>query len=226
MIWLERVSKTFAVRSSSGRSRMMPWFGRQEAFHALSDLTISISRGEVVGLQGANGSGKTTLLRLLAGVFSPSSGQIRVEGTVVPLLALGAGFQDHLSGRENVFLNGALLGVSPKLISQRIDEIREYSGLGEHFDRPLRHYSSGMRSRLGFSVAMHVEADVLLLDEIFAVGDSDFRRQAIASMDTLIGDGRTVVMASHDEALLRRVCGRFVFLEGGRIVEDAGHPEV
>lgn len=218
MIVARDLRKSFTFTSTTGQRHLWSLRGRRrETIEVLRGVSFTISRGEVVGLHGANGSGKTTLMRLIGKVLAPTSGTVKCDGTVLPLLALGGGFQEHLTGRENVDLNTALLGISRELVSTQMHQIHDYSGLGRHFDMQLRYYSSGMRSRLGFSIAAHVEADILLLDEVFAVGDADFRKQALKSMEEKVRGGSTVVITSHDAKMLERICDRRLTLREGLI---------
>ena len=222
MIHVDGIGKTFLVPVKRGRRLWPVPQGRQlETFQALKSVTFDVGQGEVVGLQGANGSGKTTLMRILAGVLTPTVGTVSVKGSIVPLLALGAGFQEHLTGRENVLLNAAVMGFPKKLAEARMTAIWDYSGLGDHFDVQLRYYSTGMRSRLGFSVAVHLDADILLLDEVFAVGDGEFRKQAAETMNELLTSGITAIVTSHDQALLNRLCNRTLVLSAGCASEDS-----
>ena len=189
----------------------------------LQDLALEIPRGATVGIVGKNGCGKTTLLRLVAGILRPDRGTVEAPGRVVPLLGLGAGFHPDLTGRENIFLNASIFGFTRRQIVERYDEIVEFSGLGERIETPLRFYSSGMNVRLGFSVAAYLDPDVLLIDEVLAVGDAGFRKRCTARIAELQARGRTIVLVSHDMSEIERFCSRCVWLAEGRIAGD-GEP--
>src|SRR5438132_621978 len=181
--------------------------------------------GRAVGLVGRNGSGKTTLLRLLAGIIKPTDGRVGVGGRVGALLELGAGFQPDFSGRDNVFLSGSIYGLSRADVRRHYDEIVHFAGLEQAIDLPVRTYSSGMQMRLGFAIAAHLEADVLLLDEVFAVGDEEFQRKCFGKIFEFKQRGGTIVFVSHDAASVERLCERAVLLRGGRIERDGSTQE-
>ena len=187
---------------------------------ALRDVSVAVEHGEAVGLIGRNGSGKTTLLRLIAGIIKPTAGRIRAEGRIGSLLELGAGFHMDFTGRENVFLNGAIQGLARAEIKRRFDEIVAFAELENAIDRPVRTYSSGMTMRLGFAIAAFLDADILLLDEVFAVGDEAFQRKCFGRIFAFKEKGGTIVFVSHDAAAVERLCERSVFLEGGRVAFD------
>ncbi|MBQ5893416.1 MAG: ABC transporter ATP-binding protein [Clostridia bacterium] len=190
---------------------------RYNSFFALSDVSFSVGRGEVLGIVGSNGAGKSTLLKVIAGILTPTSGELSVKGRVVPMLELGSGFDDDLTGRENIFLNGAILGYSEQFLRERFDEIVEFSGLYDFLDVPVRNYSSGMVMRLAFSIASMVEPDVLIVDEILAVGDARFQEKSYTRMLELMHRGTAVLLVSHDLGQIRRLCDRVLWLEGGRV---------
>jgi ABC-type polysaccharide/polyol phosphate transport system ATPase subunit len=183
-------------------------------------VSAAIQRGEAVGLIGRNGSGKTTLLRLIAGIIKPTAGDIRTEGRIGSLLELGAGFHLDFTGRENVFLNGAIQGLKRADIKQRFDEIVAFAELENAIDRPVRTYSSGMTMRLGFAIAAFLDADILLLDEVFAVGDEAFQRKCFGRIFAFKEAGGTIVFVSHDASAVERLCERTVFLDVGRVAFD------
>lgn len=187
-----------------------------EALHAVD---LEIHRGETIGIIGSNGAGKTTLLRLIAQVLHPSSGRIRVRGTVAPLIDLFGMLHHELTGRENAFLTGALLGRGRREMQQKIDGIAEFAGIGEYFDAPLRTYSAGMMVRLAFATATSIDADILLIDEALAVGDAAFQRKSGARIEGLRGAGATCVVVSHDVSHLADISDRILWLEDGRVVE-------
>jgi len=187
---------------------------------ALREISFEISRGEVVGIMGHNGAGKSVLLKILSRITDPTTGYAAVYGTVGSLLEVGTGFHPDLSGRENVFLNGAILGMQRREIQRKFDEIVEFSGLERFIDNAVKHYSSGMAVRLAFSVAVHLDADIIFLDEVWTAGDQDFQRKAERKMHDLIGGGRTVVIVSHALAQLSSLCQRSLVLDHGRLALD------
>ncbi|MGD0712568.1 MAG: ABC transporter ATP-binding protein [Gaiellaceae bacterium] len=187
---------------------------------ALHDVSFDVERGSAVGLVGRNGSGKTTLLRLLSGIIKPTAGRVAVGGRVGSLLELGAGFHLDLTGRENVYLNGSIHGLRRAAIREKLDEIVAFAGLEEFIDLPVRTYSSGMYMRLGFAIASHIEADVLLLDEVFAVGDEAFQRKCFGRIFEFKQRGGTIVFVSHDAAAVERLCDRAVLLQKGVVAFD------
>jgi ABC-type polysaccharide/polyol phosphate transport system ATPase subunit len=193
---------------------------RREELWALRDVTLEVHPGEAVGVIGRNGSGKTTLLRLIAGIFKPTTGRLAVSGDVGSLLGLGAGFHPDFTGRENVYMNGAIHGLKRSYVRDRIDEIVGFAELEDFFDVPVRTYSSGMYMRLGFSVATHLDPDILLLDEVFAVGDEAFQRKCFGKILELRARGKTILFVSHAAPAVERVCERAVLLVEGRLVED------
>jgi ABC-type polysaccharide/polyol phosphate transport system ATPase subunit len=187
---------------------------------ALRDVSFLVEPGSAVGLVGRNGSGKTTLLRLLSGIIRPTSGHVEVGGRVGSLLELGAGFHPDLTGRENVFLNGSIHGLKRAYIREQLDEIVAFAGLEEFIDLPVRTYSSGMYMRLGFAIAAHIDADLLLLDEVFAVGDEQFQRKCFGKIFEFKQRGGTIVFVSHDAAAVERLCDRAVLLRNGAVEFD------
>ncbi|MBC7792502.1 MAG: ABC transporter ATP-binding protein [Clostridia bacterium] len=189
-------------------------------FTALENVSLKVRRGECVGIIGRNGSGKSTLLKIIAGVLSPSQGSRSVQGRLAPLIELGAGFNGELSGRENVFLNGAILGRSRAQMKSRYDSIVDFAELGEFMDVPVKNYSSGMYARLGFAIAMDVEPDILIIDEILAVGDAPFQRKCNERIAQHTGKGGTVLLVSHDAAAVERLCNRAVMLDKGHLAFD------
>jgi ABC-2 type transport system ATP-binding protein/lipopolysaccharide transport system ATP-binding protein len=189
-------------------------------FWALQDISFTVGTGELVGIIGRNGAGKTTLLRILAQITAPTTGFSRVRGRLSALLDVGTGFHDELTGRENVFLSGAILGMSRRDVRSRFDEIAAFAGVERFLDTPLKRYSAGMRLRLAFAVAAHLEPDVLVIDEALAVGDAEFQRRCIGRMEDLQRSGRTVVFVSHDLGAIGRLCDRTLWLDRGRVVFD------
>jgi lipopolysaccharide transport system ATP-binding protein len=196
------------------------WRRRGDVTWALRDVSLEVPRGSMLGVVGSNGSGKTTLLQVLAGVLSPTRGTASVDGRVASLVDLSAGFHRDLTGHENLVIGGVLLGVPRAELRRRYDEIVAFSGLApEALDAPLSSYSAGMGLRLGFSLVVHTDPDVLLVDEVLAVGDESFQRQCVAEVERLQGSGCAVVLVSHDLGLVRRHCDRAALLDGGNLVE-------
>ena len=197
-----------------------------EEFWALRDVDLRVERGERVGIVGSNGAGKSTLLRLLARIYPPTSGTVAVRGNVAPLIEMGAGFNPELSGRDNIFLNGAMLGFSRRAMEAKVDGIFEWTGLREFADLPLKYYSSGMYVRLAFAVATEVDPDILLIDETLAAGDAVFIEKAKARIRGLLDRSEVVVVVSHDLDALREICTRGLWMKQGRIVADGPIDEV
>ncbi len=190
---------------------------------ALDDVSFEVGRGEAFGIVGGNGSGKSTLLKLVAGILSPTAGTIATSGRVAALIELGAGFHPEISGRENVFINGAVLGLSKREVAERYERIVEFSGLADFIEEPVKNYSSGMWVRLGFAVAIHTDPEILLVDEVLAVGDEAFAHKCLRRIEELIAGGRTVVFVSHSLVLVEDLCSRVLWLDRGR-VRAVGEP--
>ena len=188
-------------------------------FWALEDVTFEVKKGDRVGILGLNGAGKSTLLKIIAGVLKPTNGKVITRGKVVPMLELGAGFDKQYTGRENIYLYGAVLGYSKKFIDEKYDEIVEFSELGQFIDVPIKNYSSGMKARLGFSVATVVEPEILILDEVLAVGDAKFRKKSEARIQEMFDEGVTVLFVSHSLKQVRRVCNKAMILEHGHLLD-------
>ena len=189
----------------------------EETITALRDVSFEVARGEAFGIVGSNGSGKSTLLKLLAGILRPTRGRVLVDGRVAALIELGAGFHPEISGRENVFINGALLGLSRREIERRYEQIVDFSGLADFMEEPVKNYSSGMYVRLGFAVAIHTDPEILLVDEVLAVGDESFAHRCLRRIEELLAAGRTVLFVSHSLALVEGLCDRVAWLEGGTL---------
>lgn len=199
----------------------------KEDFWALRDISFNVMPGEVIGIIGANGAGKSTLLKILTGITPPTEGEIIMRGRVASLLEVGTGFHPELTGRENIFLNGAILGMTKKEIASKFDEIVEFSGIGKFLDTPVKRYSSGMYVRLAFSVAAHMEPDILLIDEVLAVGDAEFQKKCLGKMEEVTGKaGRTILFISHNMAAIQRLCHKTVWLEKGKVKEVGETEEV
>lgn len=192
-------------------------------FWALKDVSFKVEKGDRVGVLGFNGAGKSTLLKTIAGVLKPTTGNVKVTGVIAPLLELGAGFDPNYSGKENIYLYGATMGFSRKFIEEKYNEIVEFSELGEFIDAPLKSYSSGMRSRLGFSIATAVKPDVLILDEVLSVGDAAFRTKSEQRVLDMMADGVTVLFVSHSTESVKRICNKAIILTKGQLV---AHGEV
>lgn len=188
--------------------------------HAVNDLSFSVDSGEAVALLGHNGSGKSTTLKLLARVLTPTSGRVLSRGRIAPLLQLGSGFHPDLTGRENVYLNAAILGMERRRIIARMDDIVSFAGLEDHIDMPVRFYSTGMNARLGFAIAINVEPEIMLIDEVLAVGDNDFQVRCLERMQELKQDGRTMILVTHSLAQAQSFCTRAIVLDHGNCTYD------
>ncbi len=211
----ERVDnfKEFVIRRLQGKLQY-------ETFHALNHISIEIKKGERVGILGLNGAGKSTLLKIIAGVMKPTEGTVELDGDLVPLLELGAGFDKQYTGSENIYLYGAMLGYSKALIDEKYTQIVRFARLKKFMDIPIKNYSSGMRARLGFAIATIMEPDILILDEVLAVGDARFRRKCIRKLRKMFDKGTTVLFVSHSIEQIRKVCNRAILLENGQIIAD------
>ncbi len=224
-IVVEHVSKWFNKRST--RSMKDAFIGvvrrtavRSAQFQALDDVSFTIGEGESVAVMGLNGSGKSTTLKLVSGVLEPDEGRVLTRGKVAGLIEVGAGFHPDLTGRENVFLNAAILGMSEKETKARFDEIVAFSEIGDFIDQEVKHYSSGMFMRLAFSVAIHVELDVLLVDEVLAVGDAPFRAKCNAKLKELASRGVTMMVVSHSKSQVKQLCTRGIVIQKGKVIFD------
>nr|WP_255808930.1 ABC transporter ATP-binding protein [Leucobacter aridicollis] len=224
MIVFEDVSKRFRLRHARSLKRtVMDAVQRRtiaEEFTAVNGLSFEVRPGESVALMGKNGSGKSTTLKLLSGVLRPSDGWIRVRGRIAGLLEVGAGFHPELTGRENIYMNASILGMTKKETDERFDQIVEFSELAGFIDTEVKRYSSGMYARLGFSVAIHTELDVLLVDEVLSVGDAEFQAKCNAKLKELREQGKTMFIVSHSAAQLKKLCDRGIVLERGRKIHD------
>ena len=217
----ERVDniKEYIIRRLKGQMKF-------EEFWALNDVSFSIGKGETVGIIGLNGSGKSTLLKVIAGVLKPAKGNVSVYGSVAPLIELGAGFDPDLSARENIYLNGAVLGYNRKRMEELFEEIVEFSELRDFLDVPVKNFSSGMQARLGFSIATAVIPDILIVDEVLGVGDYKFQRKCHDRMQKIIASGATVLFVSHSIDQVKEICARAIWVDDGRIVMDGNSEEV
>lgn len=230
MIEAENVSMTFKMMKDRVKSikeyavQLLKRKIKYEEFHALNNVSFKVEKGEVLGIVGRNGAGKSTLLKVISGILKPTEGTVTLRGNVVPMLELGSGFDFDLSGRENIFLNGAILGYSEKFLKDKYDEILAFSELEEFIDVPIRNYSSGMVMRLAFSVASMVDPEILIVDEILAVGDSAFQEKSKAKMMELMSGGTTVLFTSHNINQIKEMCDRVLWLDHGSVM-DIGKPE-
>ena len=224
-ISVERLTKTYRIFGHQGdRVKQALTFGRlrlHREFTALRDVSFTIGKGETVGIIGRNGSGKSTLLQLICGILKPTSGVVHVKGRIAALLELGAGFNPEFTGRENVYFQGAVMGISKAEMDARFAEIAEFADIGEFIDQPVRTYSSGMFVRLAFSVAISVDPEILVIDEALAVGDSAFQAKCLIHLKTLQRSNNCVILfVSHDMVAVRNLCTRVLSLEAGRLVLD------
>ena len=231
-IEVDNVTKVFKVlhRETSIKSAAMKRLRlkrpHREEFTALRDISFHVPQGQTVGVIGRNGSGKSTLLTLLARIYKPTSGTIKVHGRVATLLELGAGFHPEFTGLENVFLNGVILGMPRAEIEKRLPSIIEFAGIEEFMDTPVKHYSSGMTTRLGFSVAVHLDPDVILVDEVLAVGDAQFQEKCYAKIEEFKARGVTIFFVSHDMKAIERVSDRVLWIDDHRVREDGNASHV
>ena len=206
---------TEAMKSSVSKNK-----SKKEDFWALKDINLNVNQGEVVGIIGKNGAGKSTLLKILSRVTEPTTGQAIIHGRLASLLEVGTGFHPELTGRENIFLNGSILGMRRKEIKDKLDEIVDFSGIEEFIDTPIKRYSSGMYVRLAFAVAAHLEPEILLVDEVLAVGDLEFQKKCLGKMGDIAGSGRTILFVSHNMGAVAELCKRGIYLENGQIAYD------
>ncbi len=230
-IKLDRVSKTYLVPADSpSRTSYLPPLRllakRTRKIEAVKNVSFEVEAGECFGIVGHNGSGKSSLLKLLSSITAPTAGEITIRGRLSALIEVSSGFHPELSGRENIFLNGSMLGMSRREISRKVSDIAEFAGLEEYLDVPVKRYSSGMYVRLGFSIAAHLEPDILLLDEVLAVGDIAFQAKCLKRIDELRQIGRTIVLISHDLEAIRRLCDRALLMHYGRVVMTGPPAEV
>ena len=195
-------------------------------FYALKNVSFSVKKGEAVALIGVNGSGKSTMLKVIAGVLQPTEGKARVHGSIAPLIELGAGFDMDLTARENIYLNGAVLGYSRSFIDKNFDEIVSFAELQDFIDVPVKNYSSGMVARLGFAIATQVRADILIVDEILAVGDFMFQQKCYRRMEEMLSGGTTLLFVSHDAEQVKKLCSRAIWLDHGHVMADGRAADV
>lgn len=230
----ENVSKRYIVRQESDADlKAHPWVRklkalrpRKEAFWALRDVSFEVKRGETLGIIGHNGAGKSTVLKLLSGITTPTSGRITIQGRLSALIEVGSGFHPELTGRENIFLNGAILGMSRGEIASKLDSIVDFAGVRPFLDVPVKRFSSGMYVRLGFSIAAHLDPDILLLDEVLAVGDAAFQEKCLTRIDELKRAGTTIVFISHDLGAVERICDRVILMSRGQVAKTGAARDV
>jgi lipopolysaccharide transport system ATP-binding protein len=237
-IRVENLSKEYTLgelREDLFQERILNWLkhpfrtnGRKtpDTILALENVSFEVEEGEVVGIIGRNGAGKSTLLKVLSKITHPTTGRMRVNGRLAALLEVGTGFHGELTGRENIFMNGSILGMTRKEIAAKLDAIVSFAGVEKFLDTPVKHYSTGMFLRLGFAVAAHVEPDVLLVDEVLAVGDADFQKKCLNAMDEMRSGGRTVLFVSHNMAAVENLCSRALWIDNGRIRQDGQAKDV
>lgn len=195
-------------------------------FYALKDVSFEVSKGDRVGILGLNGAGKSTLLKIIAGVYKPTEGTVVRRGKIIPLLELGAGFETQYTGKENIYLYGSFLGYSKEFINSKMDEIIEFSELGQFIDVPIMNYSSGMRARLGFSIATIVEPEILILDEVLSVGDAKFRKKSEKKIRSMMKDDVTVLFVSHNAAQVKSICNKAIILDHGKLIAQGPVEEI
>lgn len=230
VIKFDRVTKKFSLQSQKTFKEFLPAIIKGEhtksGFLALDDVTFEIKSGECVGIIGPNGSGKSTVLKLVAGVMSPSKGKVSVMGQISPLIELGAGMHPELTGRENIYLNGAILGLKRKQIDIQLQSIIDFSEIEEFIDQPIKHYSSGMYMRLAFSIAVHVDPEILIVDEILAVGDEAFQAKCFRKMEEFKKNGVTIIFVSHNLKQVENFCQRVLYINKSKLVVDGGAASV
>ncbi|MEI7604224.1 MAG: ABC transporter ATP-binding protein [bacterium] len=225
---VNEVSKSFKLPHDR-KMRLKDYFLRPFSktqytkFHALKHINFKIKKGEFIGIIGKNGSGKSTLLKILAGVYMPDHGSVRIQGSLVPFLELGVGFNSELTGKENVFLNGTILGMTNKEIKKKYKEIVDFADIEKFMDTQLKHYSSGMQVRLAFSIAMQAQGDVYLMDEVLAVGDVGFQMKCMEEFNKLLKEGKTVILVTHDTDVVDRLADRVIWINEGNMIEGEKH---
>lgn len=192
----------------------------------LDNINFEVKRGEKLGILGFNGAGKSTLLKIISGIYEPSEGEIKINGKIAPLLELSAGFDKNYTGRDNIYLNGAFLSMDKKYLDSKIDEIIEYSELGEYIDVPIKNYSKGMKAKLGFSIATLIKPDILIIDEILSVGDIKFRKKSGKKINEMMAEGVTVILVSHSIRQVKRICDRCIWIDDGKLVMEGPAEEV
>ena len=224
VIRITELTKRFIIRKEKNLKDRLVNFGRsnkhKDDFYALRDINLEIPAGQTIGLVGHNGSGKSTLLKTVGGIIRPSQGTVQRRGQIAALLELGAGFHPDLTGRENIYMNGSILGLSRKQVTERFDDIVEFSGIGEFIETQVKFYSSGMYVRLAFAIAVSIDPDILLVDEVLAVGDEEFQQKCMNRIKQFQREGCSIVLVSHSAEQIREMCDRVVVLNHGRIIYD------
>ena len=217
---VENISKTFKIIKPRGISGILMKSNpnKYRSFLALDEISFTVNKGEVLGIIGLNGSGKTTLLRIIAGVYKPNIGQVQVNGKLSPLMQVAAGFQGELNAKDNIIMNGLLLGVSKSFIEENVEKIIQYAELEKFSEMRIKHYSTGMKARLGFAIAMHVNPDILLVDEIMSVGDKDFRKKSFESFLSLKKENKTILHATHNLEVLENFSDKVLLLNKGKMI--------
>ncbi len=213
---------TYPLRNLKRISRLSSFKGEEDdtIFWALKDINFEVKKGEVLGIIGHNGAGKSTLLKILSRITPPSQGEIEIKGRVSSLLEVGTGFHPELSGRDNIYMNGTILGMTKKEIDSKLNEIIDFAGVHKHIDTPVKFYSSGMKVRLGFSVAAHLEPEILIIDEVLAVGDAEFQKRCLGKMEDISGQGRTVLFVSHNMNAVKSLCPKAILLKNGNLLSS------
>lgn len=211
----ERISEFIHNPIKSLKNRQLT-----KEFWALKDISFQVKRGEILGIIGKNGAGKSTLLKILSRITEPTFGQITMKGKVASLLEVGTGFNPELTGRDNIYLNGAIIGMGKKEINDKFEDIVKFSGIGEFIDTPVKRYSSGMYVRLAFAVAAHLDADILIVDEVLAVGDADFQKKSFNRIIQMVNDGRTVLLVSHNMSAISKFCNRVIYMKNGKLISS------
>lgn len=215
---IENVFKFSASKIFGGGSLITK---EDTVFWALHDVSFDVNQGETLGVIGANGAGKSTILKILSRITYPTTGQVKLRGRIASLLEVGTGFHQELTGRENIYLNGAILGMKRSEIKRKFDEIVAFSGVEKFIDTPVKHFSSGMYVRLAFSIAAHLDSDLLLIDEVLSVGDAEFQKKSLSKMEKITKEGRTIIFVSHNTEAIQRLCNRVILFDGGRIALDS-----
>jgi ABC-2 type transport system ATP-binding protein len=228
-ILLDQVSKRFVLRDALTLKRRLVAVARRQpvtrSFLAINDVSVTVEEGEAIGLMGLNGSGKSTLLKLISGVLRPDGGRVLTRGRIAGLIEVSAGFHKTLTGRENIYLNGAIMGMTEAEIDRKFDEIVDFSGIERFLDQPVGSYSSGMFARLGFSVSVAADSDIFIIDEVLAVGDPPFKKKCIKRIQQIRDEGRTIFFVSHNTTQVKRICSRAVVLEAGKLGFDGSVPD-
>ncbi len=227
VIEVENVSKRYKLYKSKkyrAIAALMPFLNKYHTeFYSLRNINLKVQRGEIIGILGKNGSGKSTLLKLIAGITVPTAGTVRTKGNIVPLIELGSGFHPEFTGYENIYFYTAVLGYPKSMVRKKVDEIIDFAAVGEFIDQPIKNYSSGMKSRLAFSVSVNIDPDILILDEVLSVGDADFREKSYQKMREFFRNGKTILYVSHSLGSIKELCTRAILIDKGQLIMD-GEP--